>query len=92
MLLGFCYLIKAKLYVFIVQAVKDIDKLLVERDKALKDPLAFVKRLQGGEKLDLPISQKIPTMPIINWDKYNLASLPQNKPETRGSKFSNGKL
>jgi hypothetical protein len=74
-----------------VQAISDIDKLLEERSKALKDPLAFVERLQRGEKLDLPPNRKLPEMPSINWDKYNLGSLHQKKPETRKSKVTSGK-
>ena len=73
-----------------VQAIQDIDQLLNERNKALKDPLAFVDRLQRGEKLDLPPSRRLPDMPNIDWDKYNLGSLHLKKPDTRYSKVSNG--
>ena len=73
-----------------VQAIQDIDQLLDERNKALKDPLAFVDRLQRGEKLDLPPSRRLPDMPNIDWDKYNLGSLHLKKPDTRYSKVSNG--
>jgi hypothetical protein len=74
-----------------VQAVKDIDTLLEARDTALADPLAFVSKLQRGESLGLPVRQKLPDMPNINWDKYNLGSVHLNKPETRHSKTTNGK-
>jgi len=82
--------LKFFLIYFLVQAVNDIDVLLDARAEALKDPLAFVERLQRGEKLNLPGPQKLPEMPNINWDKYNLASVHQKKPETRKSKTSNG--
>lgn len=71
-----------------MQAVKDIDVLLEARNAALRDPLAFVEKLQRREKMELPVSQRLPEMPNINWDKYNLASLHQKKPETRNSKIS----
>lgn len=74
-----------------VQAVKDIDTLLEARGAALKDPLAFVSKLQRGENLGLPVRQKLPDMPNINWDKYNLGSVHLSKPETRNSKMTNGK-
>ena len=74
-----------------VQAVKDIDTLLEVREAALEDPLAFVSRLQSGKNLGLPVRQKLPDMPNINWDKYNLGSVHLNKPETRNSKTTNGK-
>ena len=74
-----------------VQAVKDIDTLLEVREAALEDPLAFVSKLQSGQNLGLPVRQKLPDMPNINWDKYNLGSVHLNKPETRNSKTTNGK-
>jgi hypothetical protein len=76
----------------LVQAIKDIDALLKARKNALKDPLAFVERLQRGEQLQLPVARRLPEMPNIDWDKYNLASLHQKKPETRNSKTGNGQI
>jgi len=64
------------------------------REEALKNPLDFVAKLQSEESVKLPKRQKVAQVPEIYWDKYNLASLHHNKPETRNSKINleNGNL
>lgn len=67
-----------------VQAVKDLDKLMSIRSKAMKDPIAFVAELQAGNLPDLPGPQKIAEIPYIDWSQYNIA-VPdaRMRPQTR---------
>ena len=55
-------------------SVRDREKLIEARDQALADPIAFVKRLQAGEQLDLPGKQKIAELPDIKWEKYRVVA------------------
>ncbi|XP_038046240.1 ZZ-type zinc finger-containing protein 3-like isoform X2 [Patiria miniata] len=52
------------------QAIQDLDKLLESRDKALKNPVKFVHKLQHKDTLNLPHSQRIVTCPDIDWGRY----------------------
>jgi hypothetical protein len=53
-----------------LQAVADVERLVEARDEANRNPIDLVKRLQKGEKLDLPEKQRIAEMPDIEWEKY----------------------
>ncbi|XP_022093942.1 ZZ-type zinc finger-containing protein 3-like [Acanthaster planci] len=52
------------------QAIQDLDRLLECRDKALKNPIKFVHKLQHKEMLSLPHSQRVVTCPDIDWGRY----------------------
>ncbi|XP_071802793.1 uncharacterized protein [Asterias amurensis] len=52
------------------QAVVDLDKLLECNDKALRNPIKFVHKLQHKDTLHLPISQRVVTLPEIDWARY----------------------
>jgi len=54
---------------------------------ALKDPLNFVEKLRKGAVCDLPKRRKLPTMPVINWDKYDLGPNSSEKQESRKRKL-----
>ena len=58
-----------------MQAVKDLEVLQEAKIKALKDPLAFVERLQAGQDLKLPGRQALAKPHQVDWSKYGLASL-----------------
>lgn len=66
------------------QTLKDIDKLLEIQDKALDDPIDFVRKLEKGEDLGIPMSQLIADIPEIEWNRYHVA-LPSDalRPKTR---------
>lgn len=53
-----------------IQAVKDLDQLYESEREALSDPIKFVEKLQRGQDLNLPKSQKVIDLPQINWEKY----------------------
>ncbi|GFT07772.1 ZZ-type zinc finger-containing protein 3 [Nephila pilipes] len=55
------------------RAIKDLDRLHDLKEEALTDPIAFVERLQQGEKIDFPSRQKIYPVPAIDWNKYALS-------------------
>lgn len=67
------------------QAIKDLDKLMESREKALQDPISFVAQLQNGDLPELPGPQRIAEIPLVDWNKYNIAALDNNKlkPQTR---------
>ncbi len=72
-------------------AVRDSEALLVARDKALEDPLDFVKKLQRGEFRSLPGPQTLAEVPDIDWDKYKVQSILADsivgsQPDPRGKK------
>jgi len=74
-----------------MQAVRDREKLIEARDKALADPIAFVKKLQAGEQLDLPGKQKIVELPDIEWEKYRVVAADEAvrpRPDTRYAQTS----
>lgn len=73
------------------QAIEDLDKLMENREKALQDPISFVAQLQNGELPELPGPQKIADIPSIDWSKYNIGALDNNKlkPQTRHGQTSN---
>lgn len=52
------------------RAIKDLDQLHELKEKALADPIAFVERLQRGEKIDFPSPQHVYPVPVIDWNKY----------------------
>ncbi|GFR02506.1 ZZ-type zinc finger-containing protein 3 [Trichonephila clavata] len=54
------------------KAIKDLDRLHEVKNEALSDPIAFVERLQKGEKIKFPARQKIYPVPAIDWSKYAL--------------------
>lgn len=66
------------------QAITDLDKLLVARSEAMKDPISFVAQLQNGDLPELPGPQRIADIPYIDWTQYNI-TLPDNsmRPQTR---------
>lgn len=69
-----------------MQAVRDREKLIEARDEALADPIAFVKRLQAGEHLELPGKQKVAELPDIEWEKYRVVAADEAvrlRPDTR---------
>lgn len=61
-----------------VKACNDLEKLIEQKEAALKNPLEFVKSLattnNSEESLlktkDIPLRQKIYVLPTINWNKY----------------------
>lgn len=55
------------------RAIKDLDRLYEVKEEALADPIAFVERLQRGEKINFPSHQKIYPVPSIDWNKYTLS-------------------
>lgn len=55
------------------RAINDLDKLLECQEEALADPIAFVEKLQRKENLNLPKSQNIKQLPVIDWGKYALS-------------------
>ncbi|PVD22407.1 hypothetical protein C0Q70_18219 [Pomacea canaliculata] len=71
------------------QALKDLEVLYEEQEKALKDPIGFVEKLQKGE-VKLPSRQKIVPLPVINWEKYtskaDLTSLSSHRHSTRNKR------
>ncbi|OXU32281.1 hypothetical protein TSAR_007057 [Trichomalopsis sarcophagae] len=69
------------------QAIKDLDVLLMEKKKALEDPIAYVAKLQSGDLPEYPGPQKIAELPEIDWTKYNVAQPDGNmRPQTRHAK------
>ena len=58
-----------------IQAVKDLEVLTEAKLDALKDPLAFIDKLQRGEDLGLPGKQVVAKQQPVDWSKYGLASL-----------------
>ena len=66
------------------QAIADLDKLMLYRSQAVKDPISFVAKLQNGDLPELPGPQSIAEIPFIDWAQYNVAS-PDIKvrPQTR---------
>ncbi|KAK3600156.1 hypothetical protein CHS0354_012279 [Potamilus streckersoni] len=70
-----------------IQAIKDLDRLYQCQEEALKDPIAFIDKLQHGIDMKLPQPQKIASLPIINWEKYtstmDLSALGFHKHMTR---------
>lgn len=53
-----------------IQAVKDLEKLHKCQEEALADPIQFVDKLQRGVDMGLPKPQKVPAVPVIDWEKY----------------------
>lgn len=55
------------------QAIKDLETLLVAKQKALEmDALLYVDKLQRGEHPEYPGPQKIVEIPEIDWSKYHI--------------------
>ena len=69
---------------FCFQAVQDVEHLLGAREIALKHPQKFLKKF-NEQMSQLPVSQDIPNVPTIDWDKYKIPSVSHvvQKPETR---------
>lgn len=55
-----------------VKAINDLEKLYDMKEAALKEPIRFVKGLNGENNLlkDTPARQKIYCLPEIDWNKY----------------------
>ncbi|GAB1607753.1 ZZ-type zinc finger-containing protein 3-like [Argonauta hians] len=53
-----------------IKALQDIDQLYKCQETALKDPIAFVEKLQRGEDLNFPKRQTVAEIPAINWEAY----------------------
>ncbi|KAJ1171424.1 hypothetical protein NDU88_003286 [Pleurodeles waltl] len=53
-----------------IQAVQDLESLSRHQIEALKDPIAFVERLQEKVDLGLPCPQRVVQLPDITWDQY----------------------
>lgn len=73
-----------KLEIQKIKAVKDIEQLAEQKNKALEDPLTFVTNLQKGD-VSFPLRQTIPNAPEIDWPKYGI-----NDVESEDSKPSQG--
>lgn len=72
-----------------VQAVKDLDQLILERKKARRDPIGFVGKLQNSQFPNFPQPQTLAEIPGIDWVKYNINFPELMKPNTRhGHVFS----
>ena len=71
-------------WLFCFQAVQDVEHLLGAREIALKHPQKFLKKF-NEQMSQLPVSQDIPNVPTIDWDKYKIPSVSHvvQKPETR---------
>ena len=55
------------------QTIQDIDHLLSEQRRAVKNPDAFLVKLKSGEtKLSSGQRIKVPEVPNIDWSKYEL--------------------
>ncbi|KAF7271889.1 hypothetical protein GWI33_015279 [Rhynchophorus ferrugineus] len=54
------------------QALKDYKTVSEERQKALADPINFIKKMQNGESLGLPTIFELPKLPKIDFQKYNI--------------------
>ena len=67
-----------------IKAVKDVEDLLSARNMALKDPRKFLIKFQE-EFQKLPSAQRIPEVPVLDWNKYKIPSISHvvQKPETR---------
>ena len=65
------------------QAIKDLDKLLDCRAKAIDDPISFVAQLQNSDLPELPGPQKLAEIPHINWSQYNMLTDMRMRPQTR---------
>ncbi|XP_014215133.1 ZZ-type zinc finger-containing protein 3 [Copidosoma floridanum] len=66
------------------QAIKDLEQLLCAKQQALKDPIAYVAKLQNGDLPEYPGPQKIPEIPKIDWSKYNVGHVDNHlRPKTR---------
>ena len=53
-----------------IQAIKDMNSLIEIQDEALKDPIAFVDKLQNGVDLKIPKPIHIAPPLKIQWEKY----------------------
>lgn len=67
------------------QAIKDLERLLEERKKALEmDAFLYVAKLQSGEHPEYPGPQKIVEIPEIDWSQYHIFRPDQLlRPQTR---------
>ena len=55
------------------QTIQDIDNLLSEQRRAIKNPRAFLVKLKSGEtKLSSGQRSKVPEVPNVDWSKYDL--------------------
>jgi hypothetical protein len=54
-----------------MKAIDDLDKLVKAQQDALKDPIAFVRKLQNKEDLKLPKPLNVAEVPSVNWDQYS---------------------
>lgn len=79
------------------RAIKDLEELLLEKKKALDDPIAFVAKMQNGDLPEYPGPQNIAELPVIDWSKYNVSQPgkhvrphtrhARNEPQVRSSKI-----
>lgn len=53
-----------------IQALNDLDTLHQCRTEALKDPIAFVDKLQQNKNFGFPLPQSVAVLPSIDWEKY----------------------
>lgn len=53
-----------------IQALKDLDTLHQCQSEALKNPIAFVEKLQNGTDIGFPRRQQVAAIPPLNWEKY----------------------
>ena len=65
-----------------VQTVQDIDTLLSEQNEALRNPVEFLLKLRSGD-VQLPGRIKVPTVPEVDWSRYNLGDEVTKRPLKR---------
>ncbi|XP_033124281.1 ZZ-type zinc finger-containing protein 3-like [Anneissia japonica] len=51
-------------------AITGLERLAECQKSALGDPIKFVENLQNKVDLDLPVAQRVVTIPNVNWEKY----------------------
>lgn len=73
-----------------MKAIEDLDKLLKGQEEALKNPIAFVRKLQNKEDLKLPKPQKVTEVPVVNWDQYTGSMAYDQKHRHRTRLISSG--
>ncbi|XP_039745104.1 ZZ-type zinc finger-containing protein 3 [Pararge aegeria] len=54
-----------------INALQNIEELCEAQNKALEDPIGFVKDLQSG-KVFFPPHQKIADLPVVDWSSYGI--------------------
>ncbi|CAH2989871.1 unnamed protein product [Chilo suppressalis] len=100
----YCDLLKyiVKLEAQKINALKDIEELAEAQNKALEDPVKFVKNLQSGN-VNFPLRQSVADLPNIDWARYKIDlslendDLKSNKTDedssllVRGRKFTDSK-